>query len=77
LLTENIKTNTQAGIITQFDELFVETKRIDLGTAFADIIYQIKLFPPTKEFATNYINAAEQFLESVRTFREAEVAVKI
>jgi len=76
LLSENVKTNSQAGIIKQFDELFMETKRIDLGTSFSDIIYQIKVFPPTEDFASNYINAAERFLESVRTFRETEVAVK-
>ncbi len=76
LLSENVKTNSQAGIIKQFDELFMETKRIDLGTSFSDIIYQIKVFPPTEDFASNYINAAELFLESVRTFREIEVTVK-
>jgi len=76
LLSENIKTNTQAGIISQFDEGFVETKRMDLGTSFSDIVYQIKVFPPSKDFAQNYINAATKFLENVRAFREEQVAVK-
>jgi sulfite reductase (ferredoxin) len=76
LLSENIKTNTQAGIIKQFDELFVETKKIDLGTPFSDVIYQIKVCPPSKDFANNYINTAEQFLEHVKSFRELEVAIK-
>lgn len=76
LLSENIKTNTQAGIIKQFDEGFVETHRINLGTSFSDIIYQIKVFPPTEDFATSYIKAAEQFLESVKVFREEQIAVK-
>ena len=76
LLSENIKTNTQAGIVSQFDELFVETKRVDLGTSFSDLIYQIKVFPPNEDFAKNYINASEQFLKSVRVFREEQVAVK-
>ncbi|WP_179335679.1 HEPN domain-containing protein [Winogradskyella costae] len=74
LLSENISTNTQAGIIAQFDELFVETKKIELGTSFSDLIYQIKVFPPTEDFASNYINAAEHFLKSVRAFRDAQVA---
>ncbi|REE08032.1 sulfite reductase (ferredoxin) [Winogradskyella pacifica] len=73
LLSENISTNTQAGIISQFDELFVETKKIELGTSFSDLIYQIKVFPPTKDFANNYINAAEQFLKSVRAFRDRQI----
>jgi sulfite reductase (ferredoxin) len=76
LLSENIKTNTQAGIIKQFDELFVETKKIDIGTPFSDVIYQIKVCPPSKDFANNYINTAEQFLKHVKAFRELEVAIK-
>ncbi|MBU2929172.1 HEPN domain-containing protein [Winogradskyella psychrotolerans] len=74
LLSENIKTNTQAGIIKQFDELFVETHKIELGTSFSDLIYQIKVFPPTEDFANNYITTAQQFLKSVRAFREKQVA---
>jgi len=76
LLSENFKTNTQAGIVKQFDEVFVDTKRINLGASFSDIIYQIKVFPPSEDFAKNYINAATKFLESVRSFREEQVAVK-
>lgn len=76
LLSENIKTNTQAGIIKQFDELFIENNRIDLGSSFSDIIYQIKVYPPTEDFASNYIKAAEQFLKNVRAFRETQVVLK-
>jgi sulfite reductase (ferredoxin) len=76
LLSENIKTNTQAGIIKQFDELFVETKKVDLGIPFSDVIYQIKVYPPSKDFANNYINVAEQFLKHVKAFRELQVAIK-
>ncbi|MGB6267620.1 MAG: HEPN domain-containing protein, partial [Olleya sp.] len=61
LLSENISTNTQAGIISQFDELFVVTKKIALKTSFSDIIYQIKVHQPTKAFATSYIKNAEAF----------------
>ncbi|MBC3847451.1 HEPN domain-containing protein [Winogradskyella echinorum] len=76
LLSENIKTNTQAGIIKQFDELFIDTDRIDLGSSFSDIIYQIKVYPPTEDFASNYIKAAEQFLKNVKAFRETQVVLK-
>ena len=75
LLSENIKTNTQAGIILQFDELFIETKKIDLGSSFSDIIYQIKAYPPSKDFAKNYIVAAEQFLKNVRAYREKQLVL--
>jgi sulfite reductase (ferredoxin) len=76
LLSDNIKTNTQAGIIKQFDELFVETKKIDIGTPFSYVIYQIKVCPPSKDFANNYIHTADQFLKRVKAFRELEVAIK-
>lgn len=76
LLSENIKSNTQAGIIKQFDELFIDTNRIDLGSSFSDIIYQIKVYPPREDFASNYIKAAEQFLKNVRAFRETQVVLK-
>jgi len=72
LLAENKKTNTHAGIISQFDELFIANGRIDLGVKFSDLIYQIKKYAPTQEFALKYIENANQFLDKVRTFREAE-----
>lgn len=72
LLAENISTNTQAGIISQFDETFVSSKKLDLGTSFSELIYQIKEYVPTKEFASNYIQNAHQFLDKVRAFREVE-----
>ncbi|MBJ2174799.1 HEPN domain-containing protein [Aureibaculum sp. A20] len=72
LLAENKKTNTHAGIIAQFDEFFVESDRIVLGTSFSDLIYQINKFPPTEDFATKYIENSNQFLNKVRAYREAQ-----
>ncbi len=72
LLAENKKTNTHAGIVSQFDELFITSGHIDLGTSFSELIYQINKFAPTKEFASKYINNANLFLEKVRTFREVQ-----
>jgi sulfite reductase (ferredoxin) len=72
LLAENKSTNTHAGIISQFDELFIESERIDLGSSFSDLIYQINKFAPTKDFAANYIKNANAFLEKVRAYREAQ-----
>ncbi|MDO5979608.1 HEPN domain-containing protein [Flavivirga spongiicola] len=72
LLAENKKTNTHAGIVSQFDELFIASGNIDLGTSFSELIYQINKFAPTEAFAAKYISNANLFLEKVRTFREAE-----
>ena len=72
LLAENINTNTQAGIISQFDETFVLNGKLDLGSSFSELIYQIKEYAPTKEFASNYIGNANLFLEKVKSYRETE-----
>ncbi|WP_158844173.1 HEPN domain-containing protein [Algibacter sp. L1A34] len=72
LLAENKKTNTHAGIISQFDEVFVESGKIELGTSFSELIYQINKNAPTKDFAVNYIDSANKFLAAVRAFRTAE-----
>ncbi len=76
LLAENKKTNTHAGIISQFDELFVESGRIELGTSFSELIYQINKFAPTEAFASKYIENANEFLAKVRAFREAQTQLE-
>lgn len=73
LLSQNISTNTQAGIINQFDVEFVESNKLNLGVTFSDLIYQIKYNTPTEAFAKNYIKSAEDFLAKVRIFREKEI----
>ncbi len=74
LLAEKKKTNTHAGIISQFDVEFVASGKISLEGTFADLIYQLQKNAPTKDFAINYINSAEQFLKKVQEFRAAEIA---
>ena len=76
LLSEKVKTNSQAGIVRQFDELFVATGKIELGSSFSDIIYQIKVYPPSKEFAVSYMKSADQFLARVRAFRALQLEVQ-
>ena len=75
LLAENKKTNTHASIISQFDEVFILSQKIDLGTTFANLIYQINKYAPSEEFAGKYIIDANVFLQKVRTYRELETAV--
>ena len=74
LLAENIKTNSQANIIKQFDEYYITSKKINLKGSFSDLIYQINKYAPKEEFAKKYIKDAEVFLEKVRIFREESVA---
>ncbi len=73
LLAENKKTNTHAGIISQFDDEFVANGKINVDGTFADLIYQIQKNAPSKDFAVDYIKKAEQFLQKVQEFRALEV----
>ena len=67
LLSEGKKTNTQAGIISQFDEVFRD--KIELQTSFSEFVYQIKNNEPSKEFAEKYVNDALLFYKKVNVFR--------
>ncbi len=69
LISEDITTNTQAGIISQFDTEFIESNKITLGNSFSEIIYQIQVHVPTEAFAKKYIQNATVFLEKARAFR--------
>ncbi len=73
LISENKKTNTQADIIAQFDELFVESGKIDLGTSFKEFTYQLNENEPTEAFAKKYIEDAQAFWKKVDAFRAKEV----
>ncbi|WP_053978471.1 HEPN domain-containing protein [Mangrovimonas xylaniphaga] len=75
LISEDISVNTHAGIISQFDSLFVDLNRLNLENSFSDLVYQIKHNAPTKEFAANYIQSAKAFLSTVRVFRAEEQKV--
>ena len=69
LLAENKKTNTHASIITQFDEFFVASGKIELNTTFSELIYQINKNTPNKEFCSQYINDSENLLQKGQRFR--------
>ena len=74
LLADKKKTNTHASIISQFDEVFVTSKKIDIGISFSELIYQINKYAPTKEFAEIYIKNSTKFLQKVRAYRTAETS---
>ena len=67
LITEGKQTNTQAGIITQFEETF--TTEFELESSFSEFVYQIKKNEPSKEFALKYVNDAKLFYKKVNEFR--------
>ena len=69
LIGENIKTNTQAGIVKDFDQYFVESGLIKIGGTLSDLIYQIKSNKADKIFSKRYFAEAQNFYKLVDTLR--------
>ena len=72
LISEGKKTNTHAGIVAQFEEVFAS--EIALDVPFSDFIYQIKNNEPTNEFAQKYLFDAQLFYKKVDAYRALELA---
>ena len=73
LLSENVSTNTQANIITQFDEIFIDTKKIELNSSFSELVYQINKNEPNKAFARQYAEQSVKFFEAIEAFRTKDL----
>ena len=69
LIGENIKTNTQAGIIKDFDQYFIESGLIQMNSSLSDLIYQIKSNAADQSFAGQYLEDAKEFYKLVDTLR--------
>ncbi|MBT8320648.1 MAG: HEPN domain-containing protein, partial [Eudoraea sp.] len=65
LTSDNVKTNSHAAIIRDFDEYFVQSGRLVLSKSFADLVLQINKKSPSRAFASSYIQQAEGFLKHV------------
>jgi sulfite reductase (ferredoxin) len=74
LLAEKQKTNHHAGIIDLFDTVFVETNKIQLATAFKDLVYQIKVNEPSEVFAKQYLEQATAFFSTIEEYRAKDLA---
>ena len=74
LLAEDVKTNTQANIIAEFDTTFGEDSVLTLDRSFSDLVYQIQNNEPTQEFAEAYLADANAFFNRVDLFRKNQLA---
>jgi sulfite reductase (ferredoxin) len=73
LVAEGAKTNTQSGIIKDFDALFVDSGKIELPASFEELVYQINQNDPSKEFATYYLEQAKMLRATVSEYRENQL----
>src|SRR5690606_4866034 len=58
LLDRGINSSTQVGVISSFDESYVQTGEVQLGGSFSDMVLQIKQNEPSEAFARSYLNEA-------------------
>ena len=73
LLGENVRCNTQAGIIQDFDKTFVETDRIQFETTFTELVLKMRSSKATEEFALSYFAQAESFLKTIKNYRTEQL----
>ncbi|GAB2788960.1 nitrite/sulfite reductase [Rhabdobacter roseus] len=77
LIGESINTNTQHGIVKDFDEHF-GASFYPTGTeeqnGFRTLVFSINKNEPTEAFASQFIASAQDFLARVKTFRETQLA---
>ena len=70
LLDKGINTSTQTGVIKEFDNNYVNTGEIKIDGSFNDLVLQINKNEPSEAFATVYLQAAGDFLNTVKIKRE-------
>ena len=83
LMTKDVSTNTQYGIINDFESNFGKEFKYEIPaeyilpdseeTPFRSLAFSINKFEPTEEFATYFVNTAEDFLNFVRNTRGAQL----
>lgn len=73
LVSEGVKTNTQVGIIKDFDATFVETGKLSLGDTFSNMVYELNKQTPSKEFARIYLDQSREFNQQLVNFRNAQL----
>ncbi len=72
LLDKSVNVSTQMGVITKFDEHFVQTGEVDLGgKTFSEIALRINQVEPSEAFANSYVQEAAQFLSIAKKYRQA------
>ncbi|MFN0050274.1 MAG: HEPN domain-containing protein, partial [Cytophagales bacterium] len=75
LTAKDIATNTQHGVIGDFDRNYVETGELQFADSFKTLVLSINKNEPTAAFAESYYNEAKKFLNQAFELRKtAQVA---
>ncbi|KAB7732791.1 nitrite reductase [Rudanella paleaurantiibacter] len=77
LMSRDVNTNTQHGIVADFDRTFVgEDGFHTLEGEFKALVFSINKQEPSEAFAADFIAKAEQFREAVLAYRERQIALE-
>lgn len=70
LTSKEVNTNSQHGIIGDFDKNFVETGEFSFETSFKELVLSINKNEPTKDFANDYLSKAKKYLQDSFEYRK-------
>lgn len=74
LISEGIKTNTQSGIVRDFDTHFVATGKIELDVpSFAEMVYELNKHTPDSDFARRYLDKSKDLNQKLVTYRNTQL----
>jgi sulfite reductase (ferredoxin) len=77
LMTKDINTNTQHGVVSDFDKNFIGEEGFHTEEGgFKALVFSINKNEPTEEFAQSFIARAEAFIENVRAYRERQIELE-
>lgn len=75
LITKSVATNTQYGIVKDFDEHFgAEFGRTSETGSFKELVFSINKNEPTESFARTFVGEAAKFLQQVNEIRQTQLA---
>ncbi|MCK8493708.1 nitrite/sulfite reductase [Spirosoma sp. RP8] len=74
LMSRDVPTNTQHGIVSDFDKTFLgEPDFHQTEGEFKALVFSINKQEPSELFATQFVAKAEAFLQAVQAYREAQI----
>ncbi|RIV23891.1 nitrite/sulfite reductase [Fibrisoma montanum] len=77
LMSRDVPTNTQHGIVSDFDKTFVgENGFHEAEGDFKSLVFSINKQEPSEEFARQFITRATGFLTSVQAYREHQIEIE-
>ncbi|WP_338876883.1 nitrite/sulfite reductase [Spirosoma sp. SC4-14] len=77
LMSRDVPTNTQHGIVNDFDKTFLgETDFHQTEGEFKALVFSINKEEPSEAFARRFVAQADAFLQAVQAFRETQIELE-